>query len=638
MKKNLRLWLGIGFAALMCALFASIFVSYSKPMKAEHYDLSLTLTMDEVTMLDKSAERGWTVFTQEGTEVTILEPDGIGGFPGLAYAGQTFYFSRVMTEQLDAATLQLGTANRSFAVFLDGTLIYTDCPDADNRIGYLTLASREWDRVDDITIALPDGYAGKTLTIAQSTSIYAETPRMATIAVPASVNLYCGYAYESSLIAESFQTAVSGAIGYLLGAMVVIFFVRQLTLGRFDWGLACLALTIFLIMAADMYETSYSLRYFGDTGFLSTSSLCLCVAEFSFLGFLISRAGRLRWVAAVITLLGVVNFIFFLLLGSQPFYLTFLVWSLPFLLTLLALASALILGAVFWRKENRFYRWFAPLSGLFILAYLVVRLILPTRGQFLATLLTIFKTLTFLDFTQHLTMLLSGLALILVTVMFFRDEINRVMEKRLMLERGEMVQQRYENLRLHNEEVMMLRHDMQRHFHLLRQMTTDEKTAQYLDELIGQSANIRPVINTGNEMLDIILGSRLSEAQDKGVKVEVVRSSAPEKLSLSDADLCSLVMNLMDNAVTAASTCGQEEPYIRLDLHIKNSFFVFVCENAARLESINTEDEEKTVPKHGLGRRIVRQIADKNGVLLQTEYGKDHYKVSLAFPLGHPSK
>ena len=71
--------------------------------------------------------------------MTELAPDGFGGFNRLEEPGQTFYFSRVLTENLDSPILRLETADRTFAVFLDGALLYTDCPELDNRIGCLRL-------------------------------------------------------------------------------------------------------------------------------------------------------------------------------------------------------------------------------------------------------------------------------------------------------------------------------------------------------------------------------------------------------------------------------------------------------------------------------------------------------------------
>ena len=52
----------------------------------------------------------------------MLEADGFGGYIGLT-PGQTFYFSRLLDEELNNPTLQPGASDRNLSIFLDGELI-----------------------------------------------------------------------------------------------------------------------------------------------------------------------------------------------------------------------------------------------------------------------------------------------------------------------------------------------------------------------------------------------------------------------------------------------------------------------------------------------------------------------------------
>ena len=74
-------------------------------------------------------------------------------------------------------------------------------------------------------------------------------------------------------------------------------------------------------------------------------------------------------------------------------------------------------------------------------------------------------------------------------------------------------------------------------------------------------------------MLDIMLNGKLSEAQDAGITLDIVKAEAPEALPISDTDICSLVMNIMNNAVKAAGVAGAVLPFIRLNIHVKNNYF-----------------------------------------------------------------
>lgn len=99
-------------------------------------------------------------------------------------------------------------------------------------------------------------------------------------------------------------------------------------------------------------------------------------------------------------------------------------------------------------------------------------------------------------------------------------------------------------------------------------------------------------------MLNVIINGKLTQAINAGVRIELVRTHAPKKLPLSDMEFCLLVMNLMDNAVAGVLESHAQEPYIKLDMHTKNGFFVFYLENSAR------KQKKKPVPEHGLGLKI----------------------------------
>lgn len=78
----------------------------------------------------------------------------------------------------------------------------------------------------------------------------------------------------------------------------------------------------------------------------------------------------------------------------------------------------------------------------------------------------------------------------------------------------------------------------------------------------------------------------------------------------------------------SALATARDQRYIKLDMHIKNQFFVFICENSATAEHIGRQSS----PGCGLGLKIVREIAEKYEILTKTEKGEGFYKVTLAIP------
>ena len=568
-------------ALTLCVVSAALLLSRMRPAEDRVYDLSLgwkTEAMPEDWVYD---QKGWTVFTREGEAVTELEPNGAGGFDRLDEPGQTFYFSRVLSEEVDGPTLRLNTANCSVAVFLGGALLYTDCPEPDNRIGYLRLPMLERDREEPVVVTLPQNYQGKTLTVAQAADPSGGEKQEPSAAVwPCAVTLYCGNAYESALAAESFQTAVPAALAFAAMALLLALFAAQALRGTPDLGVLCGALTAFFWMAGRLSPELLLNTCLGSVSIDAALGRSLSLALL--LVFLASRLTHWRRKAVG------------LLAGAQAAAVAaHVVMQATQRLTIMAalalpavglagLAAALVCGVLEW-KQNWFYRCFCPLTAAGAIAWAVFgRWQLPENALELPGLLL-----------YPLAEIMTAAALVTALAEAVRRETARRTEARLLAQRFELAQNSYEALRRQNEQVMMLRHDMMKHFRVLRQTVTEEKTAAYLDELIGENEKIRPVVQSGNEMLDVILNGKLSAAADAWIAVEIARMNAPDKLSLSDAELCSLVMNLLDNAVEGASAPGVERPYIKLDFCVKEHFFAISCKNSTTMEHIQSRPPAK---------------------------------------------
>lgn len=629
MKKGRFIFIA-AVALALCVMFGAALGVFWNPMSGQIYDLSMQYWEGEAVPEDwVYDQKGWAVFTQEGDKRRELEPNGWGGFSALEYPGQTVYFSRTMVEDLESPSLRLDGGNRTFSVFLDDALIYTDCPELDNRIGFLRLPVLDYYR-DDVLLTLPQDYVGKTLTIAQS----GESEIEGGAVYPCIVTLSCGYADESRLIAESFQTAVPASLAFAAGAALLAMALWRAARGKLDVTLLCGALTAFLYEGSQISGPSFFLQYFGPSGVNYLPTLCRNLSLLNLLCLLAYKLTSWRRVPlwAVAAGMGASTLTEFALIYMEK-YVPFLDAAF-FLFAIAGLLWALACGFWEWR-ESRFFRIFCPLAvgGTALLGTSslvsaiasgnldtgpILQLELGSVGYFLWPLVPVFIASAFLAAAVELV----------------SEELAARTEAKLLAQQGKMSRQSYEAMRRQNQEVMMLRHDMAKHYKVLRQMTEDPQVAGYLDELIGENEKIRPVIQSGNETLDIILNSKLGEAAGHGIVVETIRARAPESLPLSDAELCSLVMNIMDNAIEAASAPGVERRYIKLDLHVENSFFVFTCENSSTLEWAQKE----SAPGHGLGRSVIRRIAERYGNLLNTEYGDGYYKVSVLLPLHRPLK
>lgn len=630
MKDKLQKILVIVIAAALFIGFAGVLMMYRQPMEDVSLDLSL-IPQEDGLLIDPDSfdSKGWSVYTQEGDTKTELTPDGFGGYSGLEL-GQTFYRSRVLDEDLDSPTLQIDPIEWSFSVWLDETLIYTDCPELDNRVGYLRLPVNEWCRDDPITISLPADYHGKTLTIAQSSPEWAETGKV--MAWPTAVQLYCGYAYESELISESVGTMLIAALAFLIGTALLAAFIRNR-----DWSMLCLSLVAFGWMVSELIGASFFYQYYHSdrNAFSSITPLVGAGALLVFLTLRGGRYGRFCWIGTGAYLASVIAY--GIVIATNPYIEGFLMRLflsiLPDWLAFGSMIALLVMGIVLWRKESWFYRVFTPMAlGGIVLSWLAVILFID-KGQVLAQISHSLGAGQ-ISYIYLRTCPAVAVAAILTAIAdAVRLWLQRRDEKNLLEQQRQLLLSSYDSMRCQHEEVMKLRHDMVSHYEAIRGMTADPKTAEYLDTLIGKNKQIRSIIHTGNQTLDIILNGKLSAAIDAGIEVNVHRSFAPEKLDIDDADLSSVVMNMMNNAITGAKNSGADKPHITIDVHVKDHWLVFNCTNSADTSRLFARRKEKTVPKHGLGLKIMEDIANQYQGIFITETGKEDFMVTVSFPL-----
>lgn len=644
-----KIFLSALLALILCAVSAIAVFCYTQPMEDKSYNLSLLAEDGQ----EWEGEKGWSVYSDQQGKRKNLIPDGFGGYGGLDYAGQTFYFSREMTETLDSPTLRIGVANRSISVFLDDTLIYTDCPEADNRIGYLELPMLEFDKSEPVVVSLPLDYVGHTLTIAQSTPLYSEKQNGDDTVYPCEVTLYCGYSYESSLISDTSRTMIPAALLFALESLLLIAFVWNSTLGKTVLTLPALALAVLFQMCGILAQAPFFYQYFNALP-IDLVWLSFHLSVGALLIFITIKSTMLRPLLIGITILQWCSIALYCIVQCTSLLeygdLYIFIKDLPQYIGFASMLAVLVCSFLQWKNGSRFFRRYSQASLIITAIYTVFLLIsIPVFSKYPAYIFNLLCSdiqIFLPNFTLKMIWnlcLFSGVIAIIIELV--EKESTRRTENAVLSARNELAMESYENLCRQSEEVMMLRHDTMKHYALLHTMAQEnpEQLPDYLEELIGQIKEIRPVIQSGNKMLDIIINGKLGIAADKGIRVEIIRSQAPEKLPLTDAQLCSLITNILDNAITAASSCDAKKPYIKLDFHCKNNNFVFLCENTMKAYGQPPEKSprrkdgqgQQKIPmtEHGYGLKIIRRIMKNFDDMISIETDRNVFKISIIIPL-----
>lgn len=120
---------------------------------------------------------------------------------------------------------------------------------------------------------------------------------------------------------------------------------------------------------------------------------------------------------------------------------------------------------------------------------------------------------------------------------------------------------------------------------------------------------------TGVEIVDAVLNVKQNEGINYGIKTDI-RASYPHNSGIVSVDICTILGNLLDNAIEA---CAKVEPKEKRHIGVRISY----TENIVMIKIENTVDENpflKEVPlettkkdrqSHGLGISIVRKAAEK---------------------------
>ena len=158
------------------------------------------------------------------------------------------------------------------------------------------------------------------------------------------------------------------------------------------------------------------------------------------------------------------------------------------------------------------------------------------------------------------------------------------------------------------------RHDYHNHIQTMKVHAANGEYAEidrYLDMLDQDLTNVETVVKTGNRMADAILNSKLSLAEGKKIRIKA-EARIPVSLTVSELDLCTIIGNLLDNAMEACMELPPQERLIRIYMEMKGNYLYFALTNTAKGEKKHSFRSTKG-KGHGLGLSRVDTAVKKYG-------------------------
>ena len=233
---------------------------------------------------------------------------------------------------------------------------------------------------------------------------------------------------------------------------------------------------------------------------------------------------------------------------------------------------------------------------------------------------------------QLFSRILLGMATIVLCHRMAQD-YRKMQEKLQINEQLEMQKKYYKSLRKSMEAEREVRHNFKHQLAALKgflQTGNDEQLRQYCDDLETTLLNITEIPYTGNAAADGVLYHYACKAKEKKIFFKVCCQL--DGLSISDTDLCCLLGNALNNAVTACEKCDGNR-YITISSEKNQDMFLLTVDNS--FDGILVKKGEKILSRkrenneEGIGIRSMKQICEKYGGISRFEAEGDKFEASF---------
>ena len=227
--------------------------------------------------------------------------------------------------------------------------------------------------------------------------------------------------------------------------------------------------------------------------------------------------------------------------------------------------------------------------------------------------------------------LLFSLALLILLLSFYvlfylmASSLNRNDRLRRENHLLSMQQARYDSLRAAIEQTRHARHDMRHHLHILQSFAAQgnwEGLAGYLDEVQGSIPD-GSLCLCENMAVDGVAGYFAAFYREQGLPL-TIELDLPPQVPVPETDLCSVLSNLLENAMEAGLRTAPERRQTKVQARLHSGHMVLLSVENAYDGKIREKDGvflSSKRPGEGVGLQAVRHTAERNGGYSRFLYG-----------------
>lgn len=186
-----------------------------------------------------------------------------------------------------------------------------------------------------------------------------------------------------------------------------------------------------------------------------------------------------------------------------------------------------------------------------------------------------------------------------------------------------------------DERIKVLSHDLKHSLVGWRKLAEEKGDENSLISIAEYERQLSSslLINVENETANAIINQKAMEAEQAGVAFQVDGAFQPDML-VSKLDLCSLLGNLLDNAIEAAAQIQTEAlRRVKLSIRRKGSLLILMAENGYAVEPIIEDGffvtRKKDKNLHAIGTRSIRHVVEKYDGVVNNSYENNWFRSSV---------
>lgn len=234
-----------------------------------------------------------------------------------------------------------------------------------------------------------------------------------------------------------------------------------------------------------------------------------------------------------------------------------------------------------------------------------------------------------------IAIILFGIAILVIVFLLLRKIFYRIVDKRIEQFQSDLIAKQTAEIQNMYHQMQEWRHDYRNHIQNMKNRLDSDngELEQYLDDLADDLTEADTSIKTGNVMADAVLNSKLSVAEQKGILLNV-KAHIPNGVTITDVELCSILGNLLDNAMEACEKLPYDERFIRVYIDkFKGQFYLSIQNSSPAVQRDKGVFRTTKAGTHGFGLFRIDRIAKKYGGYVNRQYEEGIFATELLLPL-----